>query len=644
MRRRLYVFGWTLALGLGLSGTPTHAQTVSIDDVRLLEENGGSEATTFTFTVTLSMPAAIVVQADWKTTDGTAVAGPIGTGDFTLASGAVVFPIGNTSQTVDIKVHGDLDVEPDEVFYVDLTGASGATLLTSRGIGAILDDDTVRPGVQAFGVVSDGDAANGRNRLQWFVPGGAAGAIGVVVRYDEGPSCSAPTLITGGTGLPVAAPPAPDTAHLEPHEFLVIDREYCYSVWLDYGGGNYSTTYESRNARPFDTTAPPGKIRWKYFTGTTTLAAPTVGFDAIIVPSNDQYIHALERDPVSPAAGTWPPGWRPPKLESLVQHRVPVVPFAAGSRAFVSTQNGWVHSVDTANGDLLWSTPLPEGAAQGAPAGIFTQYGGAYDYILAGTSAGGAPDLLYALDPFTGSVIDFFPRPLGVDGIWDEMGEVLGMPSVDYAGGQVFFASRFGTAGLTVWCVGLGPPPDALRALGAVGWTAGTNQVDGSVVLRNGRVFVGDISSEVWSFNASDGADSRSITLGGDGSVKGFLFPDSRSNDLYGATNSRVWAVTDTGVSINHDKWSPEPSLVAPSVVLHHPFTDDIYVGVRGDYPNVGDGAAVVKIDAATGAVVGWVRLEGVAQTIGAPSLDLAYGMLYMGSEAGIIYAVELGF
>ena len=122
----------------------------------------------------------------------------------------------------------------------------------------------------------------------------------------------------------------------------------------------------------------------------------------------------------------------------------------------------------------------------------------------------------------------------------------------------------------------------------------------------------------------------------------GFLFPDRRGNDLYAATHGktqdRVEAITDTG-SLD-PKWSPEPILINPSVLLHHPGTDDIYVGVE----NHGGSAAVLKLDAITGAVVSSVPLETAAQTIGAPSLDLTYGMLYMGSEAGIIYAVELGF
>jgi len=100
-----------------------------------------------------------------------------------------------------------------------------------------------------------------------------------------------------------------------------------------------------------------------------------------------------------------------------------------------------------------------------------------------------------------------------------------------------------------------------------------------------------------------------------DGAVQGFLFPDRRNNDLYAATHGltqdRVEAITDTGLLA--PKWGIEPVLTAPSTVLHQPGTDDIYVGVRDDYPGAGDGAAVLKLDASSGAVVGSVSLESVA-------------------------------
>jgi outer membrane protein assembly factor BamB len=632
MRRTVGLSGLALALGLSIFGTLTHAQTISIGDVRLLEGDGGPTA--FNFDVTLSVPGGSTVSASWATADGTA----IGPGDYApVVGGSVVFPPGNTLQTVSVDVNGDTTVEADEFFYVDLSSVSGATLLKSRGIGAILDDDTVRPGVQAFSIVSDGVAGNGRNRLQWFVPAGATGATGVVVRYNEGPSCASPTMPTGGANLSVAGPVVPDETHVEPHELLTLDRQYCYSIWLEYGG-MYSARSEL-SARPFDST---GSVKWKYYTGMTAMAPPTVGVDAVIVPSNDKHIHAMRRDPASPDAGTWPAmPWRPALLESPVQHRVPVIPLPGGGRAFVSTANGWVHAVDTASGDLLWSTPLPEGAALGAPAGIFTAFSGAYDYVLVGTSVGGSFNQLYAFDPFTGVTIDSYPK--STDPYYGQMGPILGMPSVDYTNLRVYFASR--AWGPTIWSLDLGPSSDALKP----GWTPkSTPDIDGSVVLHNGRVYAGTANSPFAEIHSVSAADGTSYLYFTGGAVQGFLFPDRRSNDLYAATHNpdQVWAITDTGSSMNTNKWAVEPTLTTPSIVLHHPGTDDVYVGVQ-DYSGLG--AAVVKIDAVSGAVApgpgpGFVVLESTPQAIGAPSLDLVYGMLYVGSEAGVIYAVALGF
>jgi outer membrane protein assembly factor BamB len=171
------------------------------------------------------------------------------------------------------------------------------------------------------------------------------------------------------------------------------------------------------------------------------------------------------------------------------------VPRVGYRAAFITTEDGRIHAVDAASGNLMWSTLLPEKAARGAPAGIFIT--GGFNYILVGTSSDSLADHFYALDPDTGAVIDAFPGP--ADNITGELGEVLGMATVDYATGRVYFASRLGTALSSLWCLELGPPTDALR----LRWrrNLGAN-VDGSPVLRGWRVHVGDNAGGVWSIPA----------------------------------------------------------------------------------------------------------------------------------------------
>jgi len=78
------------------------------------------------------------------------------------------------------------------------------------------------------------------------------------------------------------------------------------------------------------------------------------------------------------------------------------------------------------------------------------------------------------------------------------------MASVDYATSRVYFASRrSGGVNPSLWCLDLGPSSDALR----LGWSRdlGTD-VDGSPVLRGGRVYVVDNIPSAWSIPASTGS------------------------------------------------------------------------------------------------------------------------------------------
>jgi hypothetical protein len=607
---------------------------VSVGDVTLVEGSGGAGSpTSFIFPVTLSNPSDTSVTVFWTTANGTAVAGAFGTGDFVgVGLTLLSFPAGAVTRTVTVQVHADGLVEPDEVFYVDLSSPSGATLLRSRGVGRIQDDDATHPGVIGLSILADSvgpGATSGRNRLQWLNPAGAAAASQVHVEYNEGGSCTSP-LAVGSGSQSFDVSPLIVGRNSYPHGGRTLDRQYCYSVWIDYGG-----TYSPRvslSARPFDST-PPGKVLWKLSTGTTLMAAPTVGVDAVVAVSNDMSVQALERDPASGTGGLWPGSWKPISLGSIAQHRLPVVPLGGGSRAFIATQDGRIHAIDTASGNLIWSTLLPEGAAMGAPAGIFTAFGGAYDYVLVGTSAG-TNNHIYALDPNTGAVIDAFPGP--TDGAITGMGAILGAATVDYATSRVYFASRRSGAGKSLWCLELGPSPDALR----LGWSRDLgSDVDGSPVLRGGRIYVVDnsLAHAAWSIPADTGTGGYSFSLGGSAS-KGFLFPDRRNGDLYVATDTAVVGLTDTGAALNN-KWAPIP-LDQPSIALLRPGTNDLFVGVHGYSGN----ASVLRIDTTTGVVAGNVPLENSQQVVGAPSLDIGYDVIHVGSELGILYAVQLPF
>jgi hypothetical protein len=118
------------------SGPPTigfSANTYS------LNESGQAVAVTLKKTGATSLPATV----HYGTGDGSAKAGP----DYGATSGSVTFAPNETAKTVLIPVLQDNIDEPDEYFWVKLSGASGATLPSASALVTILDDDPL-PTVQ----------------------------------------------------------------------------------------------------------------------------------------------------------------------------------------------------------------------------------------------------------------------------------------------------------------------------------------------------------------------------------------------------------------------------------------------------------------------------------------------------------------
>ena len=120
------------------TGGPPPLPTLSINSASNNEGNAGN--TPFTFTVTLSAASATPVTVSYATADGSATSAD---SDYVPAGGVLTFsPGGPLSQTITVDVVGDLVVEANETFTVTLSSPSGATLATSQGTGAIVNDDS----------------------------------------------------------------------------------------------------------------------------------------------------------------------------------------------------------------------------------------------------------------------------------------------------------------------------------------------------------------------------------------------------------------------------------------------------------------------------------------------------------------------
>ena len=132
-------FGDVFRRDLGAPPPPPAPPSVSIGaDQSALE---GSASRALTFEVTLSAPDARAIAVDWRTADGSAVAGE----DYRGASGQVTFAPGQTSAFIGVEVLGDSVREGDETFAIELSNPRNATLGRARAQVTIVNDDLFAP-------------------------------------------------------------------------------------------------------------------------------------------------------------------------------------------------------------------------------------------------------------------------------------------------------------------------------------------------------------------------------------------------------------------------------------------------------------------------------------------------------------------
>ena len=157
---------------------PPGLPTLSIGDATV-DEGGGSAQ----FTVRLSEASGAEVTVGYATSNETARAGR----DYTASSGTLTIAVGSTTGMISVLVLDDEVVEGDETFTVELSGASGATIVDGEGVGTITDDD------HAELTVSYGAAS-------YTVTEGSTVAVTVVLSKPPGTSVTIPL-----THMPVGA-------------------------------------------------------------------------------------------------------------------------------------------------------------------------------------------------------------------------------------------------------------------------------------------------------------------------------------------------------------------------------------------------------------------------------------------------------
>ena len=487
-------------------------------------------------------------------------------------------------------------------------------------------------------------STNQRNVLEWINPTDPNYAsTEIVVRGDHfptGPGDGATiyNLGTGGSGGRVKLP--------HPTGALSNGLTFYYGAFVHRSAAPFVSPGRFVTGRPFDHTASP--VKWAFSTGATALTPPTVGGAGVIGTSNDKVIYAMERgiddDQLGVDSGEWPAGFEPAPVGGPVQLRSPVVPVTVGGAnpvVYVGSQDGSVYAIDaTAGGSVAkWVKPIGP-MVQAAPAGIFSAFGGSFDYLLVGTRDSTGPNAFFALDPFSGNEIERFDNGGAGPG---EIGIVNGMAAVDYGPPlppRVYFTNYErlpGGSTITLRCFELDSmlSPPVFNQI----WARALGNIDSSPVLRNGRIYVGSPAGggTLYSLDALTGGDDRTF-LHNNGQVKGFVFPDRASNDVYFATDDFVWGVTDGGGPVMTNRFAGPiilPLGAKPSPVLFTPGSHYLYVG--------GSDGKLYEIDVQPAApTLKQLLLGNGLAAVGAPSLDREHNLIHVGSEAGIFYAVQI--
>jgi hypothetical protein len=124
-------------------GTITDNDTPTITIVGVAVTEGNSGTVNAVFNVTLSAVSGNTITVAFATANGSAVGSPPPPGDYISQSGTVTFLPGETAKQIVIQVVGDVIIEANETFSVNLSGPTNATIAGSGfGTGTINSEPT----------------------------------------------------------------------------------------------------------------------------------------------------------------------------------------------------------------------------------------------------------------------------------------------------------------------------------------------------------------------------------------------------------------------------------------------------------------------------------------------------------------------
>ena len=185
----------------GVAQTVDALPTISITDVSIAEGNSGTTDAVFAVSLSARTHTA-TVQVSYATADGTASSAS----DYAARADTLAFAPGETTRTIAVTVNGDNVFEPDETFFVNLSGATHATIADAQGQGTIGNDDGVPTMVVNDVSVVEGNTGTTAAVFTVSLSNPSSSAVSVNFATADGTATTANHDYAAATGTVLFAP------------------------------------------------------------------------------------------------------------------------------------------------------------------------------------------------------------------------------------------------------------------------------------------------------------------------------------------------------------------------------------------------------------------------------------------------------
>lgn len=452
----------------------------------------------------------------------------------------------------------------------------------------------------------------GRVKLEW------AAAPDANVEINRGTTFLAPFKVTTASGY---------GTHIDDNLTPGDTHTYSASVVTLSGVSMWKTVTTTIH----NSTTP---VKWSYSTGATALNPMAIS-GAIFTGSNDRLVHAIN---LKATGGDWPRtapfDWMPYAMNAPAQGRLPVGLMNGQRVVLAGGLDGYLYCINANTGAEIWRKTAPGVEMIAAPPTAALRSSGtglAKDLLLYGTRNSTGVNKIVAVDAANGNFVWQFDNGGATDAT-KALGIISGAPLIDAPNKRLWFTTRKRTGGspYTLWMI-------TFNDAGATAqWWADIGDSDCAPVLRNGVVYLGTNGGNVTAFTAvpaTGGLQSPIWTYTtNDGPVKLGVMIDNFSNWLFASTTNKVWGFEGGPSGVNLRFQTGLSEIPNPSRPLYA--SNKLYVGA-------GDGYVNVLSDFKTGAVVRTTIPVVTGRVLGNPAMDFQNNLLHIGSDSGIIYAVQ---